>query len=80
MNPGIPELCKFLLDDLERQPILNLLEEFIENKTSTAGVRREEVFTREILCPSIAKYFYEVIRSELDLSNVEIKSGLGPSF
>ena len=77
MNPSIPELCDFLLDDLERQPILDLLEEFIENKTSTAGVSREEVFTREFLCPSIAKYFYEVVRSELSLSNDEIKSGLG---
>ena len=77
MNISIPKLCDFLLDDLKSQPVLNHLEEFIENKTSTAGVRREEVFTREFLCPSIARYYYEVVRSELDLSDDEIKSGLG---
>ncbi|MFC1776129.1 hypothetical protein ACFL3I_02155 [Pseudomonadota bacterium] len=77
MNINIQKLCDFLLDDLKSQPVLSLLEEFIVNRTSTAGVSREEVFTREFLCPSIARYYYEVNRAKLDLSDDEIKSGLG---
>lgn len=71
------ELCDFLLDDLESQSVLGLIEQFIENKSSSAGTSREEVFTREFLCPSIAKYFYKVVRHDLDLSDEEIKCGLG---
>ena len=76
-NISIKNLCGFLLDDLEDQSTLALLEDFIENKSSSAGSSREEVFTREFLCPSIARYFYKVVRPDLDLSEEEIKSGLG---
>lgn len=77
MNINSSNLCDFLIDDLESQSILGPLEEFIENKTSSAGTSREEVFTREFLCPSIVRYFYKVVRPDLDLSDEEIRSGLG---
>lgn len=77
MNSNIPKLCNYVLADLDGHSILGQLEDFVESKTSTAGVRREEVFTREFLCPTIARYFYEIIRPELELSDDEIKSGLG---
>lgn len=30
----VTELCRFLVDDLENQSVLNVLEEFIEKRTS----------------------------------------------
>jgi len=41
----------YLKSDLEGRPVLAQLERKIANRTSDAGSRREEVFTRQFLCP-----------------------------
>jgi hypothetical protein len=70
-------LKDFIITTLESQPVIDPLEEIIRGRTSTAGTRHEEVFTREFLCPTIAKFFYEIAQPQLNLSEDAIKSGLG---
>jgi hypothetical protein len=70
-------MSEFIKQDLESQSILPKLEHFVKSGTSLAGKRREEVFTREFLCPSLCRYFYSHVREELTLSDDEIERGLG---
>lgn len=75
-----PSTCSFkhyIKESLETTPVLERLEQMIQQRSSKAGIRLEEVFTREFLCPIIARYFYEHVRSELSLTDDEIKRGLG---
>lgn len=67
----------YVQKSLETRQILTKLEKIIQEQSSKAGTRHEEVFTREFLCPTIADYFYKTIRSELLLNDDEIKKGLG---
>jgi hypothetical protein len=70
-------LKEFLKAELQAQPVISRLEKIIQERTSKAGTRHEEVFTREFLCPAIRKFFYVSVRPELNLSDDEIKRGLG---
>lgn len=70
-------LIGFLETTLSARSVLNELGRRIRSRGSLAGSRHEEVFTRDFLCPAIAKYFYEEIRAALDLDDHEIHSGLG---
>ncbi|MBU0495446.1 MAG: hypothetical protein KKA73_08690 [Chloroflexi bacterium] len=76
-KPTIADLKSYIKDQLEALPVLERLERFIREGTSTAGTRHEEVFTREFLCPAIGRYFYEHVRSELRMSDDDIRAGLG---
>lgn len=73
----INSLIKFISTKLSEQPIIESLNNMILHRLSSAGTRREEVFTREFLCPAISDYFYNIIRNSLNLSDDEIMSGLG---
>ncbi len=70
-------LMNYLIRQLCENPVIGQLEKIISERSSKAGKRREEVFTREFLCLYIRKYFYEHVRSELNLSDEEISKGLG---
>jgi hypothetical protein len=74
---GILNLFEYIENSLLNRPVLGELEKIIADKRSHAGARREEVFTREFLCPSLARYFYVDHRSFLNLTDSEIASGLG---
>jgi hypothetical protein len=74
---GILNLFEYIENSLLNRPVLRELEEIIADKRSHAGTRREEVFAREFLCRSLARYFYVDHRSFLNLTNSEIASGLG---
>lgn len=76
-EPSLIGLIGSLETTLSAQSVLYELDRRIRNHESLAGSRHEEVFTREFLCPAIAKYFYEEIRDALDLRDHEIQSGLG---
>lgn len=67
----------FLRKQIEGQSILEPLERMLKAKSSTAGSVRENVFTREFLCPAIAKFFYEECFASLNLPEKEIEKGLG---
>lgn len=67
----------YLQRELQGKPILQRLESFIQDGTSTAGRRHEEVFTRQFLCPTIKSYFYDYARSALSLTDHDIMRGLG---
>jgi hypothetical protein len=73
----ITSLISYIEQQLSAQPVLKRLEEMIASRSSKAGTRREEVFTREFLCPTVAHFFYAHIRSTLNLQDREIASGLG---
>jgi hypothetical protein len=77
MDNDLEYLKRFIVATLQAQPVIKPLEEMIQERTSMAGVRREEVFTREFLCPTIAKFFYDTTRSQSGLSDEAIRSGLG---
>ena len=74
---SISNLLKYIENSLLNRPVLRELEEIIADKRSHAGTRREEVFTREFLCRTLAGYFYVDYRSFLNLTDSEIASGLG---
>jgi hypothetical protein len=76
-EPSLMGLIGFLETTLSARSVLYELGRRIRSRGSLAGSRHEEVFTREFLCPAIAKYFYEEIRAALDLKDHEIQSGLG---
>jgi hypothetical protein len=76
-NNWINGLMDFLRENLQGFPIIQELELMIQEGTSKAGKRYEEVFTREFLCKFIRIYFYEHMRSELKMLDEDIKSGLG---
>lgn len=73
---SVAKLVDHLESDLARPDVLNQLTSMIAGKSSTAGTRPEEVFTREFLCPSIADFFYRKNRDP-DLSDHGIQCGLG---
>jgi hypothetical protein len=73
----INDFKDYLQDQFKNKPVIQKLESFIQEGKSKAGKRHEEVFTREFLCPVIRTYFSEHVRSQLNLSDDEIKKGLG---
>ena len=73
----LENLKNYIREELERSAIRESLELIITDRSSKAGTRHEEVFTREFLCPTIGRFFYEHVRSELNLSDAEIENGLG---
>lgn len=73
----VENLKVYIQDELQKSPIRERLDRFIQDGSSKAGTRYEEVFTREFLCPVIGRFFYEYVRSELNMSDGEIKAGLG---
>lgn len=74
--PHLDSFMAHLRERLEAEPILARLEALVASATSAAGTRREEVFTREFLCPAIADYFQRHAVA-LNRSPDEIRSGLG---
>jgi len=72
----IEDLIDHLQSTLSRPGLLRELNHSIKMKRSTAGIRREEVFTRDFLCPALKDFFYPY-SSDLDLSDSGIQSGLG---
>src|SRR5439155_5390119 len=77
LKSTIENLKSYIQAELQMAGIRDRLHRFIQDRSSKAGTRHEEVFTREFLCPVIGKFFYEHVRSELNLSDAEIKRGLG---
>ncbi|MBF0313624.1 MAG: hypothetical protein HQK52_09415 [Oligoflexia bacterium] len=74
----IEDLSSYLSERLSEKSIKLKIDEFISNGNSSAGKSsREEVFTREFLCPAIADFFYRDFRHKTELSDDQIKSGLG---
>lgn len=73
----LESLKDFVTATLEAQSVVAPLEKMVRERTSQAGTRREEIFTREFLCPTIARFFYETARPQLNLSEDAIRSGLG---
>lgn len=74
----IQELLTFLKTHIEEDGVLAKIDKYISSNSSSAGSKsREEVFTREFLCPTMAKFFYVYQREKLGLKNEEIESGLG---
>jgi hypothetical protein len=76
-NIGLESLKAFIRTTLEERAVIDPLEKMIQDGSSKAGTRREEVFTREFLCPTIARFFYETARRQLDLTEDSIRRGLG---
>lgn len=70
-------LKDFLITSIEAQSVIAPLSKMIRERTSKAGRRHEEVFTREFLCPAIGEFFYKVVFAKLGLSKQAIQSGLG---
>src|SRR5437867_11379223 len=73
----IENLKAYIQEELQKNPIRERLNRFIQDGSSKAGTRDEEVFTREFLCPVIGTFFYVYVRSELNISDGEIKAWLG---
>jgi|AntAceMinimDraft_16_1070373.scaffolds.fasta_scaffold05871_2 hypothetical protein len=74
---GVSHLLDYIENSFLNRPVLEQLQKIIAEKQSHAGTRLEEVFTREFLCGSLARYFYVDYRSSLNLTDSEIASGLG---
>ena len=71
---SIEALKKYIKEKLEEQYILSKLDDFLKSGKSSAGKKsKEEIFTREFLCPSLYDYF----SSQLVFSDDDIKKGLG---
>ena len=70
----ITKLIEYIEQNLSNQDVLAPMADMIDNRDSTAGTRREEVFTREFLCPVLKQYFYKDARDSLELSDSEIQS------
>ena len=81
MKPNSIDLLErfrtYLEGELQKEGIKAEIEKFREHSTSTAGKSREGIFTKQILWPPIRKFFAEDVRQEYDLSDAQIKSGLG---
>jgi hypothetical protein len=77
VKPTTENLKGYIREELEKTTIIEPLERMIRDHSSTAGGFREGVFCREFLCPTIGRFFYEHVRSELNLPDEEIKKGLG---
>ena len=73
----LEHLKAYVQTQLQGTPIRSQVNQFIESGSSSAGIRAEEIFTREFLCPALAKYFYKHVRAELNLSDEQIRRGLG---
>lgn len=74
----IERLCAYLKSEIETKEVLACIESFIQDATSTAGTKsREEIFTREFLCPSLLKFFNQELSGQIDLTNNEIEEGMG---
>lgn len=76
-TPTLEHFKKYLQSCLHGIPIRSKVDRFIEDGSSSAGKRPEEIFTREFLCPAIASYFYAHVRAKLNLSDEQIRRGLG---
>ena len=76
-NSHLDHLLAFLKKRIEADSVLAKIDGFLSTKSSTAGSVRENVFTREFLCPAIAAYFYDEAFPTLGLEPEAIKSGLG---
>ncbi len=74
---NIPNLISYITRELEARAVLAELQHLIDSRSSSAGVRNEEVFTREFLCPTISRYFYDEKRDSFNLTDHEIEQGLG---
>ena len=72
----VQRLLDYIKAQLENRPVRDELERLLGSK-STAGSRREEVFTAEFLCPVLRKFFSEEARGEPNRSDEEIRQGLG---
>jgi hypothetical protein len=77
VEPTLESLKAYIQNELQSTPIRERLNRFVQDGLSKAGRRHEEVFTREFLCPVIGRYFYVYVRSQLKLSDSQIKQGLG---
>ena len=74
----IERLCAYLKDEIESKQVLVHIENCVQDARSTAGTKsREEIFTREFLCPYLAKFFYQKLKDELGLTDKDIENGLG---
>jgi hypothetical protein len=73
----IARLTHYVAAEIEGRAVIATIESMIDQNLSTAGKRREEVFTREFVCPTLATFFYEEVRPQLHLPDDAIKRGLG---
>lgn len=74
----IEELLNYLKKQIESKEALTHIEECVNSSISTAGTKsREEIFTREFLCPTLASFFYDEVFDQLNLNENEIEKGLG---
>jgi hypothetical protein len=73
----INDLCNYLIRTLDENPIKADIDTASVEGTSSAGTNREEIFTRDYLCPSMREYFRVEARSMLNLADDEIDKGLG---
>jgi hypothetical protein len=73
----VDSLFSYIRNHLENQAgIVASVDQMLLDRISTAS-RREEIFNREFLSPTIADFFYEEARDALDLTDSEIRCGLG---
>ena len=73
----IKDLSEHLIKTLDGIPIKDAINTASVEGTSSAGSNREEIFTRDYLCPAMRNYFKVEARSMLNLSDAEIDMGLG---
>lgn len=73
----IDDLRAFVKLELSGRPIRAQVDQMVREGTSSAGKRHEEVFTREFLCPAMARFFYIHTRAAIGLSDAQVRSGLG---
>lgn len=70
----INDFLSYIHSELMNKNISKKLDEMIVKKSSSAGSSsKEEIFTREFLCPTISTYF----NSNISLRPDEIRTGLG---
>ena len=73
----IKNLSEYLTKSLDGNSIKDAINTASIEGTSSAGTNREEIFTRDYLCPVMRNYFMVEARPMLDLTNDEIDAGLG---
>ncbi len=74
----IHQLSMYLKNIIEPQGALAHIEDCVTSASSTAGTKsREEIFTREFLCPSLLRFFNVENRDQLKLTDEQITKGMG---
>ena len=64
----VQRLKDYVRDELEGKPIVDSVDLMMRNDSSRSGNKREGVFTREFLCPTIKQFFYPHVLQELKIT------------